>query len=116
MSFMGMGPLEILLILVLGFLFFGPEKLPQMAAKAGRLYRNFKKATFDLSKSISNEVEYDEKTIKEDLSEIGRSIAREFSGDRTETKKEEDKVQGTGEGQGEGETGNVPGPRALEDK
>jgi TatA/E family protein of Tat protein translocase len=116
MSFMGMGPLEILLILVLGFLFFGPEKLPQMAAKAGRLYRNFKKATFDLSKSISSEVEYDEKTIKEDLSEIGRSIAREFSGERSETKKEEDKVHSMGEKQTEKGIDNVPVPHTPEDK
>lgn len=55
MDFMGIGPLEILLVLILGFLFLGPEKLPEMAAKAGRLYRNFKKATFDLSKSITEE-------------------------------------------------------------
>ena len=56
MDFMGIGPLELILILILGFLFFGPEKLPGMAAKAGKLYRNFKKATFDLSKTISEEV------------------------------------------------------------
>lgn len=116
MSFMGMGPLEILLILVLGFLFFGPEKLPQMASKAGRLYRKFKKATFDLGKSISNEVEYDEKTIREDLSEIGKSFTREFSGEHNEEKKKEVEVHGTGEEQVEGETGNVPGPHASEDK
>ena len=56
MDFMGIGPLEILVILILGFLFLGPEKLPQVVAKAGRIYRNFKKATFDLSKSITEEI------------------------------------------------------------
>jgi TatA/E family protein of Tat protein translocase len=78
MSFLGMGPLEILLILILGFLFFGPEKLPQMAAKAGKLYRNFRKATFDLSKSISNEVSAEEKTLSEDLSEIRKSFSKDL--------------------------------------
>ena len=56
MNFMGIGPLEILLILLIGFLFFGPEKLPEMAAKVGRLYRNFKKASFDLNKTIAEEL------------------------------------------------------------
>jgi len=56
MDFMGIGPFELILILILGFLFFGPEKLPGMAAKAGRLYRNFRKATFDLSKTISEDI------------------------------------------------------------
>ena len=56
MDFIGIGPLELLLILLLGFLFFGPDKLPGMAAKAGRLYRNFKKASFDLSKTITQEL------------------------------------------------------------
>lgn len=60
MDFMGIGPLELILILILGFLFFGPEKLPGMAAKAGKLYRNFRKATFDMSKSISEELSVDE--------------------------------------------------------
>ena len=73
-----MGPMEILLILILGFLFFGPEKLPQMAAKAGKLYRNFRKATFDLSKSITSEVDSEGKTIKEDLSEINKTFSKDL--------------------------------------
>ena len=55
MDFMGIGPLELLLILLLGFLFLGPEKLPKVAAKAGQIYRTFRKATFDLSKTITEE-------------------------------------------------------------
>ncbi len=65
MDFMGIGPLELILILLLAFLFFGPEKLPGMAAKAGKLYRNFRKATFDMSKSISEELSVEDKPQKE---------------------------------------------------
>lgn len=56
MDFMGIGPLEVLLILILAFLLFGPEKLPDMAARAGQIYRNFRKTTFDLGKTISEEL------------------------------------------------------------
>lgn len=58
---MGIGPLELILILILAFIFLGPEKLPGMAAKAGKLYRNLRKATFDLSKTISEELSVEEK-------------------------------------------------------
>ena len=102
MSFLGMGPLEILLILILGFLFFGPEKLPQMAAKAGRLYRNFKKASFDLSKSITSEVDSEGKTLKQDLSEIGKSFSNDLlSEQRTEKDGQDGSNNGSKEAQEE---------------
>jgi sec-independent protein translocase protein TatB len=90
MSFLGMGPLEILLILILGFLFFGPEKLPQMAAKAGKLYRSFRKATFDLSKSITSEVDSEGKTLKQDLSEISKSFSNDLLSERSAEKDGQD--------------------------
>jgi sec-independent protein translocase protein TatB len=79
---MGMGPLEILLILLLAFLFFGPDKLPEMAAKAGRLYRNFRRATFDLSKTITEEMETEKKTLREDLSNISKTITQDLASDK----------------------------------
>ena len=62
----------------LAFLFFGPEKLPGMAAKAGKLYRNFRKATFDLSKTITDEVS-SEKDIGEELTSIGRTLKEDIT-------------------------------------
>ncbi len=79
MNFMGMGPLEILLILILAFLFFGPDKLPEMAAKAGRLYRNFRRATFELSKTITEEIATEKKTLREDFSNISKAITEELT-------------------------------------
>jgi sec-independent protein translocase protein TatB len=65
MDFLNIGPFELILILILAFLFVGPEKLPGMAAKAGRWYRSFRKATFDLSKSFSEELSTETKPKKE---------------------------------------------------
>ena len=113
MSFLGMGPLEILLILILGFLFFGPEKLPQMAAKAGRLYRNFKKASFDLSKSITSEVGSDEKTIRDDLAELGKTFTRDLSIEDTKKEGTQDTTKDTHGEQARQDTDDSP---ALEDK
>jgi TatA/E family protein of Tat protein translocase len=77
MNFLGMGTLELLLILIFAFLFFGPEKLPEIAAKAGRLYRNLRKATSDLGRSITEEIS-EEKAMVDDLSSIGKSIKKDL--------------------------------------
>ena len=63
MDFLGIGPFELILILILGLLFFGPEKLPGMAAKAARLYRNFRKSTYELTRTINEEVNTEIKDI-----------------------------------------------------
>ena len=64
MDFLGIGALEVILILVLGFLFFGPEKLPGMAAKAGKWYRNFTRAANNFSKTLNEEIEDEKKQGK----------------------------------------------------
>ena len=81
MDFMGIGPLEILVVLLLAFLFFGPEKLPEIAAKAGRVYRNIKQASFDLSRTIVSELP-DENNSSKSMTE---ETEIENTGDTTET-------------------------------
>ncbi len=61
-----MGPLELLLILILAFLFFGPEKLPEIASKIVRVYRNLTKATGEINRTINEEISI-EKQKKEGL-------------------------------------------------
>ncbi len=82
MDFMGIGPLELLLVLIIGFLLLGPDKLPEMASKAGQLYRNFKKATFDLSKTITEDLSAEKKAISDDLSSISKTITEDLSAER----------------------------------
>ena len=83
MDFMGIGPLELLLVLIIGFLLLGPDKLPEMASKAGQLYRNFKKATFDLSKTITADLSAEKKTISDDLSSISKTITEDLTAEST---------------------------------
>ena len=63
MDFFGIGPMEIILILVIGLLIFGPDKLPQIGRDLGRTLRSFKKATTDLSAEMSKELEEEKKEI-----------------------------------------------------
>jgi sec-independent protein translocase protein TatB len=78
MDFMGMGPFEILLVLIIGFLFLGPEKLPGMAAKVGELYRDLTKATSNLTKSLTEEVSAEAKAAS-DMAKSVTEATREIT-------------------------------------
>ncbi len=47
-----LGGTEIMVILVVGFLFFGPKKLPEIGKSFGETIREFKKS----AKEVENEV------------------------------------------------------------
>jgi len=61
MDFFGMGTGEILLILVLALIIWGPNKLPEIARTMGRTIRALRKATFDLTSEVTKEIEGKEK-------------------------------------------------------
>jgi TatA/E family protein of Tat protein translocase len=48
---------ELLLILVIALLLFGPKKLPEIGKTLGRSIAEFKKATNDLKRSLEEEVD-----------------------------------------------------------
>jgi sec-independent protein translocase protein TatA len=56
MDFLGLGPFEILTVLIVAFLIFGPEKLPGMAAKAGQWYRKFTRTASNITRAINEEM------------------------------------------------------------
>ena len=52
-----MGTGEILLILVLALIIWGPGRLPEIARTLGKTVRAFKKASFDLTAVVTKEIE-----------------------------------------------------------
>ncbi len=61
MDFFGMGMGEILLILVVALIIWGPEKIPEIARTLGRTVRTLKKASFDLTTAVTKELNTEEK-------------------------------------------------------
>ena len=57
MGFLDMGMLEILLILVVALIIWGPGKIPEIARMLGRAVRTLKKATFDLTATVTKEID-----------------------------------------------------------
>ena len=56
-----MGPLEIVIILIVGLIAVGPGKLPQLARNRAKGISAFRKATMDLTTGVSKEFESLEK-------------------------------------------------------
>ena len=61
MGFLDMGPLEILLILVIALIIWGPEKIPEIAQTLGKIVRTLRKTTFDLTSAVTKEIDLKEK-------------------------------------------------------
>jgi Tat protein translocase TatB subunit len=66
--FGSLGGAEILLVMVLALLLFGPRKLPQIGQTMGRAMAEFRRATHDLKTSLEHEV------ATEELREAQKSI------------------------------------------
>ena len=75
MEIFGMGPLEILVILIVALMVFGPGKLPRLARNLGQGVAALRKATKDLTGEMSRELEELEREGK-DLVEEDRTAAR----------------------------------------
>ncbi len=60
------GTPEILLILVIALLLFGPQKLPELGKSLGRAIREFKKASQELQETIEREVEDMNRQVREE--------------------------------------------------
>jgi len=66
----GLGVSEILIILVVAFLLFGPQQLPEVGRQVGKAVKGLKEATDDVRKSVEPELnlmQAEMKTVEQDL-------------------------------------------------
>jgi sec-independent protein translocase protein TatB len=67
MNILGMGPTEILLIVVLALIVFGPARLPEIMGQVGRAIADFRRATSALSDEFN-------RTIQSELNETKQVV------------------------------------------
>ena len=60
----GLGAGEILIILVLAFLLFGPKQLPEIGRQVGKAVKGLKETADDLRKSVEPEVDLIQQEVK----------------------------------------------------
>jgi len=101
-----LGAQEILFILILGLIFFGPRKLPEIGKSMGKMLAEFRKASNDFRRTIEDEVEADK--LRTELAEqAARTPPPAVSSDMPVAPLE----TGAGEtGAGETGAGEAPGP------
>lgn len=56
MNFLGMGPGELMLIMILALIVFGPQKLPEIAQGIGKAVGEFRRATSQITDEINREI------------------------------------------------------------
>jgi TatA/E family protein of Tat protein translocase len=66
----GLGAGEILIILVIAFLLFGPKQLPEVVRQVGKAVKGFKNTAEDLRKTVEpelNMIQQEVKTVEQDF-------------------------------------------------
>ena len=77
MNFFGVGPAELIVILVVALVFVGPERLPRLAADLARTIREIRKYTGSLAAEFNEVIQDFEKETADDRSqwkEIGEGL------------------------------------------
>ncbi len=70
------GPMELILILIVALIIFGPAKLPEIGNALGKTLREFKKASDDLTQEFTREL-YSEAEQKPGSSQQAASFTEE---------------------------------------
>ena len=83
---------EMMIIMVVALLVFGPKKLPEVGRSIGKAMREFKKSTEEIKEKFEEQIRADEfKTIQDDIKKdlgdigglktLGDDLQKDISGD-----------------------------------
>jgi TatA/E family protein of Tat protein translocase len=72
MDFLGVGPFELVLVLIVLFIVVGPAKLPEVAAMIGRGMRKFREASAELNRGLKDMAD----EVKEAGAEVGKEVGQ----------------------------------------
>ena len=84
---MGLGPTELVVILVIVLVIFGPGKLPDLGSSLGKSIREFRKATDEVRSEVTdtvNEVRKPIEDLKRPIDDIRRMPAEVMFGTTSE--------------------------------
>ena len=73
----GLGPAEVILVLIIALIVFGPGRLPEIGQALGKTIREFRDASSEITSEISRELEATERAREPPRSERADQAARE---------------------------------------
>ena len=90
--FGSIGMPELIIILVIALIIFGPRKLPELGKSLGRSLNEFKKASTDLQNTLEQEIKIEEQKeqAKKNKDEEKTASAAFDTGDRFDAAKNDD--------------------------
>lgn len=62
----GLGPAEIVLVLIIALIVFGPRRLPEIGQALGKSIREFREASNEITREFSREIEATERAARLD--------------------------------------------------
>ena len=71
-----MGIMEILLVLVVALIIWGPGKIPEIARNLGKFMSAMKKMSFDLTTQVRKEMELEEKKTSSSTSSQEKTVKK----------------------------------------
>lgn len=87
MGFFDIGFQEIIIVLVVALLVLGPQRLPEIARKMGKIYRSLRKVTTDFTKEFTKAIDIEDKelkalakSVKDDVKKLGKAVDTETKG------------------------------------
>ncbi|HKO30808.1 MAG TPA: Sec-independent protein translocase protein TatB [Nitrospiraceae bacterium] len=89
----GLGAGEILIILVIAFLLFGPKQLPEVVRQVGKAVKGFKDTAEDLRKSVEpelNMIQQEVKTVEQDFQASIKDAEEQINAVTTSSEKPDD--------------------------
>ena len=75
MSILGMGSLELLVVLLLAFIILGPERMVEAARKLGKLTGELRRMTNEVTEMVQDEVD----RVKDPIVREGRELESRVS-------------------------------------
>jgi sec-independent protein translocase protein TatA len=84
MNFFNMGPGELIFILVLALLIFGPRRLPELARDLGKAVRSFQQASQQLTGELTKEMEQATKAMDEAQQSVTGTVSEVITAAGTE--------------------------------
>jgi TatA/E family protein of Tat protein translocase len=75
MNILGMGPMELVLIVVLALIVFGPAKLPEIMGQVGKAINDFRRATSELSDEFNRTIQAELQETKAVIDEAKSAVS-----------------------------------------
>jgi sec-independent protein translocase protein TatB len=70
MNFFGVGPMEAIVIMVIALVIFGPGRLPEMMAEAGRMVRELRRMTRDITSEFDDSI----REVRTTVTDVQQSV------------------------------------------